>query len=66
MKLPNGYGSIVKLPGGRRKPYAVKTSYLEEQPNGTVKRKRRYLAYFAKREAALTYLAGAQQGTGCP
>ena len=66
MKLPNGYGSIVKLPGGRRKPYAVKTSYLEEQPNGTVKRKRRYLAYFAKREAALTYLAELNKGLVVP
>lgn len=24
MKLPNGYGSITKLPGNRRKPYAVR------------------------------------------
>ena len=66
MKLPNGYGSIVKLQGGRRKPYAVKTSYLEEQPNGTVKRKRRYLAYFAKREAALAYLAELNKGLVVP
>jgi len=27
MKLPNGYGSVVKLGGNRRKPYAVKVSY---------------------------------------
>lgn len=32
MKLPNGYGSIAKLSGKRRKPYAVRVSYLEEQP----------------------------------
>lgn len=24
MKLPNGYGSIVKLKGNRRKPYQVR------------------------------------------
>lgn len=42
MKLPNGYGSIAKLSGKRRKPYAVRVSYLEEQPNGTVKRKQKY------------------------
>jgi len=26
MKLPNGYGSVVKLSGQRRKPYAVRKS----------------------------------------
>jgi hypothetical protein len=24
MKLPNGYGSVIKLSGKRRKPYAVR------------------------------------------
>ncbi len=43
MKLPNGYGSVVKLKGKRRKPWAVRISYLQEQPDGTVKRKRKYL-----------------------
>ena len=26
MRLPNGYGSVIKLKGKRRKPYAVRTS----------------------------------------
>ena len=57
MKMPNGYGSVVKLSGTRRKPWAVRVSYLEEQKDGTVKRKQKYLAYFAEQKHALTYLA---------
>jgi integrase len=30
MRLPNGYGSVVKLPGKRRKPYAIRTSEILE------------------------------------
>lgn len=30
MKLPNGYGSVVKLKGKRRKPWAVRISYLQD------------------------------------
>lgn len=57
MRLPNGYGTICKLSGKRRKPYAVRISYREEQPNGSIKIKRKYLAYFEKKENALAYLA---------
>lgn len=56
MKMPNGYGSVVKLKGNRRKPYAVRVSYRCEE-DGIVKRKKKYLAYFTKRESALQYLA---------
>lgn len=66
MKMPNGYGSVVKLAGKRRKPWAVRISYLEEQPDGTVKRKRKYLAYFTKQEAALTYLTEMNNGSIVP
>jgi len=62
MKLPNGYGSVVKLSGNRRKPLLLKISYLEKQSNGTVKRKQKYVAYFSKREQALTYLAERNNG----
>lgn len=55
MKLPNGYGSIIKLKGARRAPWAVRISYLEEQPDGTVKRKRKYLAYFAEQKSAISW-----------
>ena len=62
MKLPNGYGSVIKLKGKRRKPWAVRISYLEEQPDGTVKRKRKYLEYFVKQDSALAYLAEYNNG----
>lgn len=62
MKLPNGYGSVVKLKGKRRKPWAVRISYLQEQPDGTVKRKQKYLEYFAKQDSALAYLAEYNSG----
>lgn len=63
MKMPNGYGSVVKLSGSRRKPWAVRVSYLEEQANNTVKRKQKYLAYFADQKHALTYLAEYNHGS---
>lgn len=62
MKMPNGYGSVVKLSGTRRKPWAVRVSYLQEQPDGTVKRKQKYLEYFAEQKHALTYLAEYNNG----
>lgn len=66
MKLPNGYGGVIKMSGKRRKPWAVRTSYFEEQPDGTVKQKRKYLAFFAKQEAALAYLADLNNGSIVP
>lgn len=66
MKLPNGYGSVAKLSGKRRRPWAVRVSYLEEQPNGTVKRKQKYLAFFSRQDAALTYLAEMNNGAVIP
>ena len=47
MKLPNNFGSIVKLPGRRRKPWAARKKIDE---------KYRYLGYFDTYEAALTFL----------
>ena len=43
MKLPNSYGSVIKLGGKRRKPYAVRISKLVEDDTGKVKRKYTYL-----------------------
>lgn len=57
MKLPNGYGSIWKLKGKRRKPWVVCTRTKIEQPDGTIKMKKNYLAYFEKKEAAIAYLS---------
>lgn len=62
MKLPNSYGSVIKLGGKRRKPYAVRISKLVEDDTGKVKRKYTYLAYFSKPEMAYTYLAEYNSG----
>ena len=63
MKMPNGYGSVIKLSGKRRKPWAIRISKTIELPDGTLKRKREYLAYFAKQEAALQYLTEYNNGS---
>lgn len=61
MKLPNGYGSVVKLAGNRRKPYAIRVSYWDT--SGEVpKRKQKYIEYFADKKTALTYLTDYNNG----
>lgn len=54
MRLPNGYGSITKLSGNRRKPYIVRltTGYDDEG-----RQLRQVLGYYATRKAALEALA---------
>lgn len=54
MKLPNGYGSVVKLSGKRRKPYAARitTSW---SPDG--KQIKKYLGCFKTRQYAYKALA---------
>lgn len=57
-KLPNGFGSVYKLSGNRRKPYAaVKTAELmfDEKQNKTVQ-KRVSLGTFSTREDAIAAL----------
>lgn len=57
MKRPNKSGSIIKLSGKRRRPYAVRIFNgieLKENGNGTPKYK--YLAYFEKQTDALQFL----------
>lgn len=66
MKLPNSYGSVIKLGGKRRKPYAVRISKLVEDDTGKVRRKYTYLAYFSKPEMAYTYLAEYNSGAVVP
>ena len=54
MKLPNGYGSVIKLSGKRRKPYAARitTSW---SPDG--KQVKKYLGCFKTRQDAYKALA---------
>lgn len=47
MRLPNGFGSVYKLSGNRRRPFVVKK---------TIDGKQRPLGYFETHDAALTFL----------
>ena len=62
MKLPNSYGSVIRLKGNRRNPYAVRISYMEELPDGRAKQKKKYLGYFASKTRALEFLAEYNNG----
>lgn len=58
MKLPNGYGSVYKLPGNRRKAWTVRiTVSRKEQKDGTTKWKYKYLGYYEEQAQALIALA---------
>ena len=59
MKLPNGYGSVTKLSGNRRKPYVARISgdpVYDEQIKG-YKPKRAVLGYYVSKKEALNALA---------
>lgn len=58
MKLPNGYGSITKLSGNRRKPYMVRISeeVYDEEAEGMVF-VRKPLGYYRTKKEALDALA---------
>lgn len=57
MKHPNGYGSIFKLSGKRRKPFAVRVTAGWEIKNGEAKQKYKYLGYYESRPEAMIALA---------
>ena len=59
MKLPNGYGSVIKLSGKRRKPFAVRitTGLQYSETAGRAIQTYKYLDYFEKRKDAMQYLA---------
>ena len=54
MRLPNGYGSIYKLTGNRRRPWVVKKS---------IEGKQKALGYFVTQEEALAFLVGVNRMT---
>lgn len=57
MRRPNGSGSLIKLPGRRRRPYAVRVfNGIEIKPDGNGVKKYKYLGYFEKQADALQYL----------
>ncbi len=59
MKLPNGYGSVYKLSGKRRKPYVARKTLGWDIDMDTGKAKQRFLmiGYYATRKEALQALA---------
>lgn len=59
MKLPNGYGSVVKLTGNRRNPYAARVTS-EWTPDG--KQKYKYIGYYPTKKDALNALSGYHNG----
>jgi len=58
MKLPNGYGSVYKLPGNRRKPWAIRITVSKTMDeDGKYKWKYKYLGYYETHSEALNALA---------
>lgn len=56
MRRPNKSGSVIKLSGKRRRPYAVRIYKGLEEKNGKAVNKYEYLEYFEKSADALAYL----------
>ena len=57
MRRPNGSGSIIRLSGKRRRPYAVRIfDGIELKPDGNGKQKYKYIGYFEKQSEALQFL----------
>ena len=54
MKLPNGYGSVTKMSGKRRKPYAARITTAWTDGGKQVKK---YIGYFKTRQEAIKALA---------
>lgn len=59
MKLPNGYGSVVKLSGHRRKPYMVRitTGFRYDEEKEDYLQVREVLGYYEKKSEALAALS---------
>lgn len=65
MKAPNGYGTITKLPGKRRKPYGARvTISIGLDENGKFQQKRKYIGYYATQKEALHALDQYHQAAG--
>ena len=57
MKNPNGFGSVYKLSGKRRKPWAVRVTDSWEITGTSLKRKYKYIGYYETRKEAMKALA---------
>lgn len=56
MRLPNGYGSIVKMSGNRRRPYCVRLGASYSSDGRTLTETRPVLGYYSTRKEALEAL----------
>jgi len=67
MRLPNGYGSVTKLSGTRRKPYIARVTVGKEfdEKKQDYVQKRVTLGYFAKKSEALEALARYSKNPYC-
>lgn len=57
MRLPNGFGSVHKLPGNRRKPYRVRITVGWKSTNEYKKQEFKTVGYYATKEEGLMALA---------
>lgn len=57
MRNPNGYGSVVKLTGKRRKPYCVRLGTKYTSDGSTLKEIRTILGYYSTKSEAMQALA---------
>lgn len=63
MRLPNGYGSVYKMSGARRNPWAVRitTGWEIDPETQKTKQKYKFVGYYATRKEALAALADYNQ-----
>lgn len=59
MKLPNGYGSVYKLSGNRRKPWAARITdgWVNDEKTKKSKQKYKFIGFYETRKEALLALA---------
>lgn len=59
MKLPNGYGSVTKLSGNRRKPYQARVTlgWITDEQSGSTSQNRMTIGTFKTKKEALQALA---------
>lgn len=68
MKNGNGEGSVYKLSGRRRKPWAVRITlgFEVDEETGKCRQLQKYIGYFAKRSEAVAFLADYNRGKVMP
>lgn len=66
MRLPNGYGGVIKLSGKRRKPFAVRITTGTKEVDGRFIQQYKYIGYFTKRAEAMSFLADYNKGIVLP